>query len=359
MDSADYIHLHVHTQYSLLDGACRVTELIKKAAEYKMPALGMTDHGNLFGAITFYEAAKKHGVKPIIGCEAYVAPASRHDRSPQQGGASHLVLFAKDLNGYKNLMKLVSRAALEGFYEGLPRADKTLLRELGAGLIVLSGCKQGEISQLILSGDKVKAQKVAEEFREMLGAENFYLELQDHPDLDGQFLVNEGLQEIAKATGIPLVVTRDVHYLVPDDAEACEISECIGAGKTVHDHRNASLVDIDRSMSTVEQIQSRWRHLPEALENTVKIADRVNIEIKLDVWHFPPIEKPDDKTYDDVLREHAFEGLQKLLGEVSEVNRERIEYELGIIKTKGYAPYFLAVADYCIDFTDLSVLYKC
>ena len=342
-----FVHLHCHTHYSLLKAVPQISDLIAEVKRQGMTAVALVDNGALYGAIEFYEKCLKAGIKPIIGCELYMVP-DRADQSFDQPKPYHLTVIAEHYEGYKNLMKLVSRAALEGFYEGLPRADKTLLRELGAGLIVLSGCKQGEISQLILSGDKVKAQKVAEEFREMLGAENFYLELQDHPDLDGQFLINEGLQEIGKLTGIPLVVTRDVHYLVPDDAEACEISECIGAGKTVHDHRNASLVDIDRSMSTVEQIQSRWRHLPEALENTVKIAERVNIEIKLDVWHFPPIEKPDDKTYDDVLREHAFEGLQKLLGEVSEVNRERIEYELGIIKTKGYAPYFLAVADYIL-----------
>lgn len=342
-----FVHLHCHTHYSLLKAVPQISDLIAEVKRQGMTAVALTDNGALYGAIEFYEKCLKAGIKPIIGCELYMVP-DRADQSFDQPKPYHLTVIAEHYEGYKNLMKLVSRAALEGFYEGLPRADKTLLRELGAGLIVLSGCKQGEISQLILSGDKVKAQKVAEEFREMLGAENFYLELQDHPDLDGQFIINEGLQEIGKLTGIPLVVTRDVHYILPDDAEACEISECIGAGKTVHDHRNASLVDIDRSMSTVEQIQSRWRHLPEALENTVKIAERVNIEIKLDVWHFPPIEKPDDKTYDDVLREHAFEGLQKLLGEVSEVNRERIEYELGIIKTKGYAPYFLAVADYIL-----------
>lgn len=340
-----FVHLHCHSHYSLLKAVPQISDLIAEVKRQGMTAVALTDNGALYGAIEFYEKCLKAGIKPIIGCELYMVP-DRNDRAFDQPKPYHLTVIAEHYEGYKNLMKLVSRAALEGFYEGIPRADKTLLKELCAGLIVLSGCKQGEIAQLILSGEKAKAQKIAEDFRDMLGAENFYLELQDHPDLDGQFLVNEGLQEIAKQTGIPLVVTRDVHYLLPDDAEACEISECIGAGKTVNDHRNASLVDVDRSISSVEQIQSRWRHLPEALENTVKIAERVNIEIKLDVWHFPPIEKPEDKTYDDVLREQAFAGLQRLLGEITEVNRERVEYELGIIKTKGYAPYFLAVADY-------------
>lgn len=344
-----FVHLHCHTHYSLLKAVPQISDLIKEVKRQGMTAVALTDNGALYGAIEFYEKCKKEGIKPIIGCELYMVP-DRTDRGTTHDQAKpyHLTVLAEHYEGYKNLMKLVSRAALEGFYEGIPRADKALLRELCSGLIILSGCKQSEIAQLILSGDKIKAQRVAEEFRDMVGAENYYLELQDHPDLDGQFLVNEGLQEIAAATGIPLVVTRDVHYILPDDAEACEISECIGAGKNVHDHRNESLVDIDRSMSTVEQIQSRWRHLPEALENTVKIAARIDIEIKLDIWHFPPIEKPDDKTYDDVLREQSFAGLEKLLGEITEVNRERIEYELGIIKTKGYAPYFLAVADYIL-----------
>ncbi|MDQ5931346.1 MAG: polymerase subunit alpha, partial [Patescibacteria group bacterium] len=215
-----FVHLHCHTHYSLLKAVPQISDLIAEVKRQGMTAVALTDNGALYGAIEFYEKCLKAGIKPIIGCELYMVP-DRADQSFDQPKPYHLTVIAEYYEGYKNLMKLVSRAALEGFYEGLPRADKTLLRELGAGLIVLSGCKQGEISQLILSGDKVKAQKVAEEFREMLGDENFYLELQDHPDLDGQFLINEGLQEIGKLTGIPLVVTRDVHYLVPDDAEAC------------------------------------------------------------------------------------------------------------------------------------------
>lgn len=342
-----FVHLHCHSHYSLLKALPQVKALVKEAKRQGMPAIALTDNGALYGAIEFYEACLKEGVKPIIGCELYMV-ADRYDKSPDQPAPYHLTVLAEHYEGYKNLIKLVSRAALEGFHDGLPRVDKKLLAELKEGLIVLSGCKQGELAQIILSGDKQKAQRVAEEFRTLLGEGNFYIELQDHPDLDGQFIANEGLQELANATGLPMVVTRDVHYINPDDAEACEISRCIGLGKTVHDHRNESLVNVDRSFSTVEQIQSRWRHLPEALENTVKIADRINIEIALNVWHFPPIEKPDDKTYDEVLRERAYEGIARQLPEVTEEMKERLEYELGIIKTKGYAPYFLAVADYII-----------
>ena len=340
-----FVHLHCHSHFSLLKALPQIDALVAEAVRQGMPAIALTDNGALYGAIEFYETCKKAGIKPIIGCELYMV-ADRFDQSSDQAHPYHLTVLAEQYEGYKNLICLVSRAALEGGRDGVPRADKKLLRELHDGLIVLSGCKQGEVAQLLLSGNKEKAQQVALEYRELCGDGNFFLELQDHPDLDGQFLVNDGLQEIARATGLPMVVTRDVHYLSPDDAEACEISQCIGAGKTVHDHRNESLTDVDRSLSTVEQITSRWRHLPEALENTVKIAERVNIEIKLNVWHFPPIEKPADLTYDAVLRERAYTGAAEQLPELTAEIRERLEYELGIIETKGYAPYFLAVADY-------------
>ncbi len=340
-----FVHLHCHSHFSLLKAVPQVDALVHEAKRQGMPALALTDNGALYGAIEFYETCLKEGIKPIIGCEVYVV-RDRFDTVGDQQNPYHLILLAQHYEGYKNLMRLLSRAALEGLHNGLPRADKALLQELHEGLIALSGCIQGEVPQLIKCGEKEKAKKVALEYRDIFGKENFYLELQDHLDLEGQFMVNEGLQEIAKETGIPMVVTRDVHYISPDDAEACEISQCIGLGKTVHDHRNESLVDIDRSFGSIEQIQSRWRHLPEALENTVKIADRINIEIKLNVWHFPPIEKPDDKTYDEVLRENTYVGLAAQMPEVTEEMKERIEYELGIIETKGYAPYFLAVADY-------------
>ncbi|MCX6780610.1 MAG: DNA polymerase III subunit alpha [Candidatus Magasanikbacteria bacterium] len=340
-----FVHLHAHSHYSLLKAVPQIDALIARAKEQGMTAVALTDNGALYGAIEFYESCKKAGIKPIIGCELYMVP-NRHEKSNDQPRPYHLTVLAEHYDGYRNLIKLVSDAALEGFHDGLPRADKELFAKYHEGLIVLSGCKQGEIAQLILSGEKEKAQRVAEEYGAMCGEGNFYLELQDHLDLDGQFLINEGLQEIARVTGLPMVVTRDVHYLDTEDAEACEISVCIGLGRTVHDHRGESLINIDRSMSTVEQIQSRWRHLPEALENTVKIADRINIEIKLDVWHFPLVEKSEDVTYDDVLREATYTGIAKLLPEITPEMTERLEYELGIIKTKGYAPYFLAVADY-------------
>ena len=342
-----FVHLHTHSHFSLLKALPKIDELVAEAKRQKMCAIALTDLGALYGAIEFYETCKKEGIKPIIGCELYMV-RSRTEQSVDGHKPYHLVVLAEHYEGYKNLMRLVSCAATEGLQNGLPCVDRELLAKYHEGLIALSGCKQGEIPQLILSGEKEKAKKVALEMSALFGTENFYLELQDHPDLDGQFTVNDGLQEIAVATGLPLVVTRDVHYVHEDDADACEITQCIGLGTTVHEHRNESLAHIDRSFGTVEQIQSRWRHVPSALENTVKIANRINIEIKLNIWHFPPIEKPADKTYDEVLRENTYAGIIQLVPEVTNEMKERLEYELGIIKTKGYAPYFLAVADYIL-----------
>lgn len=333
----NFVHLHTHSHYSLLKALPQIDALVHAVKEQGMDAVALTDNGALYGAIEFYETCRKEGVKPIIGCELYT-----------RVGAStfHLTALAEHYEGYKNLMRLVSAAALDGLHDTTPCVTDEMLARYHHGIIFLSGCKQGELAQIILSGDVARATVRARELMAQFGEQNFFLELQDHPDLQGQFQVNEGLQQIAQATGLPLVVTRDVHYLTPDDAQACDIVECIGAGHTVHEHAGQSLVSVDRSLSTPEQIQSRWRHLPDALENTARIAARVNVDIPLNVWHFPPIEKAPDKSYDDMLREQAYAGITSFLTEVTAEMRQRIEYELGVIKTKGYAPYFLAVADY-------------
>lgn len=327
-----FVHLHCHSHYSLLKALPKVDELVAEAVHQKMPALALTDNGVLYGAIEFYEACKAAGIKPIIGCELYTP--------------GHLTVLAENFTGYKNLMRLVSRAALDGLTDGLPVVSEDMLREFHDGLICLSGCIHGEISGLIRAGEISKAQNRALELQNLFGAENFFLELQDHLDIEGQFAVNEALQKISQATNIPLVVTRDVHYLHEEDAEACDIMECIGLGTTVGEHRPQSLVDIDRSFGKVAQIESRWRHVPEALANTGKIAERVNIEIPLNVWHFPPIEIPAGKTADEELRDQSYAGIAELIPEITAEIRERLDYELSVIAKKGYAPYFLAVADY-------------
>lgn len=321
-------------------------DLLAAAKKCGYTDLALTDNGSLYGAIEFYEAALKAGIKPIIGCELYVAPGARGDTSPDQRRPYHLIVLAENNIGYQNLLKLVSRAALEGLWENLPRVDKELLREYHPGLIALSGGKEGEVPQLILGNDKNKAQAVAQEYQEIFGADNWFLEMQDHPDLPGQFVVNEGLQEIARATDTPLVVTRDVHYLHPEDAEAQDVMECIGAGKTVRDQRPESLLEVDRSFSTPEEIAERWRHLPVAIENTEKIAARCNVELKLGAWNFPDFKIPEGKTHGQVLEEDSRAGLAKLLPDADREVHERLEYELDVINKKGYAPYFLTVADY-------------
>ncbi len=335
-----FVHLHTHSHYSLLKALPQIDALVAAIKAQGMDAVALTDNGALYGAIEFYEACKKENIKPIIGCEINFV----HERM----APFHLTVLAEHYSGYKNLMRLVSAAALEGLRDGVPCVDDALLKKFHDGLIILSGCKNGELGQIILSGDIKKASGRAREFSTMCGADNFFLELQDHPDLLGQFQINEGLQTIARETGLPLVVTRDVHYLTTDDAEACNIVECIGAGRNVHEHTAETQTDVDRSLSTPEQIQSRWRHLPSALENTVRIAARINVEIPLNVWHFPPIEKPTDKTYDDVLRAGAYEGIAQLIPDMTPEITARLDYELDIIAKKGYAPYFLAVADYIL-----------
>ena len=233
MKHAEFVHLHVHTQYSLLDGAIRLDDLMNKAKEYHMPAITMTDHGNMFGTIDFYEKANKNGLKPIIGCEMYLAPGSRFDKdaSSSKGSNNHLILLATNKTGYHNLLKLVSAAYIEGMYYK-PRIDKQILREHHDGLIALSACLHGEIPHAILAGDMKQALALADEYRQLFDNERFYLEMQENK-LDDQRRVNEGLLEIAKKTGIPLVATNDCHYLNAGDAFAHEVLLCIQTGKTM------------------------------------------------------------------------------------------------------------------------------
>jgi DNA polymerase-3 subunit alpha len=344
MESTDYVHLHVHTQYSLLDGACRVTELIKKAAEYKMPALGMTDHGNLFGAITFYEAAKKHGVKPIIGCEAYVAPASRHDRSPQQGGASHLVLFAKDNAGYKNLMKLVSAGYLEGFYYR-PRMDKELLAKYSEGLLCTSACLRGEVAYNLMKGNYDAALQAAKDLSDIFGKGNFYIELMEH-GLPDQKPVNEGLMKIAKQLNLPLVVTNDVHYLEQAQYKAHEALLCIQTQTFLNDPNRMRLKTDQFFFKSPEQMKREFLWVPEALKNTVEIAEKCNLDLKFGQYHLPNYEPPQGMTREGYLEELCAKGIIQRYGAMTPVLQERLTHELNTIKKMGFVSYFLIVWDF-------------
>lgn len=341
---SDFVHLHVHSHYSLLDGLPKINELVSHAKKLGYKSLALTDHGNLYGAIEFYECCQKEGIKPIIGMEAYLAPDSRFDKD-KDDRYYHLIILALNYTGYKNLMKLSSLAHTEGFYYK-PRIDKELLKQYHDGLVGSSACYSGEIPRILRKENNyAKAKKTALEYQEIFGAENFYLEMMDLPALEGQMELNTKLVQLSKDTGIPLIVTRDSHYLNSEDAEAQDILTCIRDGRTLEEENRLTMNEFDCSLAPAKEIISRFKHAPEAITNTVKIAERVDLKLELNKWHFPAIEIPAGKTADEYLREQVYEKLPKLI-EMTEDVKKRAEYELKIIADKGYSPYFLTVADY-------------
>lgn len=333
----DFVHLHVHSHYSLLDGLTQIKPLVKAAKARGFTALALTDYGSMYGAIEFYEMCREEGIKPIIGCEFFTG----NEKEPY-----HLVLIAENYEGYKNLMRLSSLGHLEGFFNNTPRISREMLQQCHTGTIALSGCIRGEIPQLLKQGKLEDAQKIAQEYQDIFGGDHFYLELQDHPAIEGQVEVNAKLIDLSKETEIPLVVTRDVHYLDFDDAEAQDILTCIREGWKVGEANRESFRQVDRSLNTADDIASRFRHVPEALGNTVKIAERVDIEIPLNEWHFAPVEVSPGKNAGEVLSELVYAHVHEFYHPLSDEVMERIVYELKIINDKGYAPYFLCVADY-------------
>ena len=342
-----FTHLHVHSHYSLLDGLTQIKPLVKAVKVRGFKALALTDYGSMYGVIEFYQECKKQDIKPIIGFEAYVALNGMESKDPAKDNeVYHLVLLAENYEGYKNLMLLSSMGHIKGFFNGKPRIDKELLKKYSKNLIALSGCIRGEIPSLLKKGEYEKAKESALEYNQIMGQENFYLEMQDHPAIEGQMEVNTKIVQLSKETGIPLVVTRDVHYLNTEDAEAADILTCIREGWKVNQFNREDYRQIDRSLNTEKDILSRFRHVKEAIENTGKIADRIYIQIPLGVWHFAPIELPPGKSADQVLEETAFTNLAKFYDPITDEVKERAKYELNIIQTKGYSPYFLCVADY-------------
>jgi len=343
----DFQHLHVHSHYSLLDGLSQLKPLVSAFKKRGFKAATLTDYGSMYGAIEFYEICEAEGIKPIIGFEAYVAPRTRFDVDPVlDKEIYHLVLIAENHDGYKNLMKISSIGHLEGIANGKPRIDRDVLRKYSKNVICLSGCSRGEVPSLIRSGKIEEAKALAIEYQKIFGVENYYLELQDHPMIEGQVDINVKLIQIGKELGIPLVVTRDVHYLDPSDAEAQDILTCIRDGVKVDAINREDYRQVDRSLNTGDDIASRFRHVPEAISNTVKIAERINLKIELNKWHFAPVELPVGKTVDETLRDEVYSRAEKYYPGIPTEIRERIEYELGIITKKGYCPYFLCVADY-------------
>jgi len=341
-----FVHLHTHSHYSLLDGLGKVPALVSRAKELGMDALALTDHGAMYGAIEFYKTCKKQGIKPIIGVEAYIAPNSRHDkRAKIDDHPAHLVLLAKDNEGYKNLMRLTTKAYLEGFYYR-PRMDKDILHEYSRGLIAATACLGGEIPRTLLSGRWEEAVNLVAAYKDIFGAENFYLELQDHPELEDTMKVNELLIKLSKETSTPLIATKDIHYVFPDDRDAQDLLTCVQTGKLVTDTDRMNMRGYDASMTSPEHMAEAFKHVPEAIENTVKIAEQCNVEIELGKFILPSFKVPEGKNDAQYLRERCYQGIEGRYPEPNDVITERLEYELQTVERMGFSSYFLIVADF-------------
>jgi DNA polymerase-3 subunit alpha len=353
MKTSDFVHLHVHTQYSLLDGAIRLGDLFQRAQEYHMPAVAITDHGTMFGALDFYQRATSAGIKPVLGCECYVAPRSLADKTPRdKTGARHLVLLAENQTGYSNLCKLATIGQLEGFYYK-PRIDKEVLAAHAEGLIALSACLKGDIPQHILAGRMDKAETAALFYQQMFGEGSFFLELQ-HNGIPAQEKVNQGLVELSHKLSIPLVATNDCHYLNRKDAKAHEILLCIQTQKTMADEDRFAFDSDQLYFKSPEEMQAYFSEYPGAIENTVAIADRCNTDLDYKGYHFPQFDADSGKTADELFDEQVREGYERRMAVVRKKNpdldealyTERLEYELATIKDMGFPGYFLIVADF-------------
>jgi len=348
VSKADFIHLHNHTQYSLLDGACHIDKFLELARELNFPALAITDHGNMFGAIEFYKKARNKGIKPIIGCEVYVAPQDRFKKERLPGepdGGYHLILLAKNNAGYKNLIKLVSAGYLEGFYRK-PRVDKELLRQYSEGLIATSACLQGEISRKIANNDFKKAEEIARQYADMFGQENFYLEIQDH-GIDKEKKDKAALTKIARKLGFGLVATNDCHYLHREDHNAHEALLCIQTGKSLDDTDRMSYATDQIYVKSADEMKALFADTPEAIENTLKIAEQCNVDIEIGKLMIPKFDLPKDfDNPEDYVRHLCEEGLKKLYDDPGDKIYERLNYELDVIKKMGFSGYFLIVKDF-------------
>ena len=342
-----FTHLHVHSHYSLLDGLAKIDELLDRAKEMGMDSLALTDHGVMYGAVEFSIKAKERGIKPIIGCEMYVS----HDLTSKNNTAldrkmHHLTLLVKNEDGYKNLMHLVSIAHLEGFYYK-PRIDKKTLRKYSTGLIAMSGCLAGEIPSEITNDHMENAEKIALEYEQILGKGNFFMELQHHPGNIQQKTANQGMLEISKKTGIPVVATGDIHYVNKEDAEIQDILLCIQTNRKVQEKNRMSLMDFDLSMKSPEEMQRAFKNTPEAIANTQEIVNKCDFHIKLGETQLPHFDVPDGYTDVTYLRHLTEKGLEKKYqGNITQEHRDRMEYELGIIEKTGFPSYFLIVQDF-------------
>ena len=341
-----FVHLHLHTQYSLLDGACRFGQLFDAAKANGQTAVAITDHGNMFGAIEFYKEAKKHGIKPIIGCEVYVAVRSRHDKVHSiDSERHHLVLLCENETGYKNLIKMVSEAWTSGFYVK-PRVDKELLEKYHEGIIALSGCLAGEIARKLVARDYDGAKQTALWYNSVFGQGNYYLEMQNH-GLKEQLEIIPMLAKLSEETGIPLVATNDVHYVKKEDAKTQKVLICIQTNHTIDEETGIEFGTDDFYLKNEAEMLELFNNYPQAVENTQIIADRCNVEFEFHKTKLPHFDVPDGRDHFDYFREKCYEGLYKNYGENPDKKyTERLDYELSVIKNMGYVDYFLIVADF-------------
>ena len=354
---SEFVHLHLHTEFSLLDGACRIDELLDQVQKLNMPAVAVTEHGNLFSAVVFHDHARARGVKPILGCEVYVAPGSRHQKGgPPAENYNHLVLLAETRQGWHNLIKLVSAGYTEGFYRK-PRIDKDLLAQHAEGLIGLSSCLKGEVPSQLCGSQAAGARASAATFRDILGPDNFFLEMQWH-GIEDQKVVNRGLVPIAKDLGLPLICTNDVHYLNHGDHVPHDVLLCIGTGKTVNDTQRLRYHGEQFFLKTAEEMAGVFGDFPEALSNTLLVAERCDVDLGPTVNHLPDFDVPAGSTLDEYFEQTVREGFAERLSRLRtlqaagslrhpiEEYEPRLAYEIAMIKRMNYAGYFLIVWDF-------------
>jgi DNA polymerase-3 subunit alpha len=342
--NGDFVHLHVHTEYSLLDGSGKIPDLIARTKELGMKSIAITDHGVMYGCVDFYNAAKAQGIKPIIGCEIYVAAKSMHDKTNnKENETHHLVLLVKNETGYQNLMKIVSKASIEGFYYK-PRADHNCLREYSEGLIATSACLGGEVQSNLLSGNRKKAIDTALLYKDIF-KDGFYLELQNH-GIDEQAKVNEELLSLSKELDIPLICTNDVHYINQEDSKAHDILLCVQTGKTIDEENRMRYPSNEFYLKSPEEMHQVFSYIPEALNNTAKIAEECNFDYEFHVSKLPKFPLPEGVDPFDYLREVCYKGLRERYSEMTQELTDRLDYELGVIKNMGYVDYFLIVWDF-------------
>src|SRR6187455_1608161 len=353
---ADFVHLHLHTEFSLLDGACRIDELLDEAVKLKMPALAVTEHGNMFSSVVFHDHARERGLKPILGCEVYVAQGSRFEKSGPQTETNHLVLLAETDQGYKNLIKLVSAGYTEGFYYR-PRIDKELLAQHSAGLIGLSSCLKGEVASALKVEQARPALEAAARLRDILGKNNFFLEMQ-YQGIEEQKVVNRGIVPLARDLELPLVATNDVHYLRQGDYQPHDILLCIGTGKTVNDAQRLRYTGDQFFLKTAQQMAAVFKDYPEALQNTLLVAERCNVTIPKGQNHLPSFGVPEGFTLDAYFEHVARAGFTQRMSRLRQLASSgrlrqsvdeyarRLEYEIEMIHKMGYAGYFLIVWDF-------------